>query len=87
MFKLTLALFLLSALVSVRGHGYVQEVVSGSTKYTGYLPYQDPYYNPPPQRIIRKLPGNGEFESKALCVPISRLNPRIGPITDLSLIE
>ncbi|KAF9461352.1 glycoside hydrolase family 61 protein F [Collybia nuda] len=59
MFKLALALSLLSALVSVRGHGYVQEVTSGSTKYTGYLPYQDPYYNPPPQRIIRKIPGNG----------------------------
>lgn len=61
MFKLTLvAVSLLSTIVSVRGHGYVQEVVSGSAKYTGYLPYQDPYYNPPPQRIIRKIPGNGQ---------------------------
>ncbi|KAF4613533.1 hypothetical protein D9613_008195 [Agrocybe pediades] len=60
MIKVSLFTALLSALVvTVRGHGYVQDIVSGSTHYTGYLPYQDPYYNPPPQRIVRKIPGNG----------------------------
>ncbi|TFK37297.1 glycoside hydrolase family 61 protein [Crucibulum laeve] len=59
MFKLALAVSLLIAAASVHGHGYVQEITAGSTKYTGYLPYQDPYYNPVPQRIVRKIPGNG----------------------------
>lgn len=48
-------------LPSVRGHGYVQEVDIGSSKYTGYLPYTDPYYNPVPERIIRAIPGNGSI--------------------------
>lgn len=50
----------LAAISSVHAHGYVQDVVIGSTHYTGYLPYTDPYYSPPPDRIIRKIPGNGE---------------------------
>ncbi|KAF5327823.1 hypothetical protein D9619_005079 [Psilocybe cf. subviscida] len=48
-------LFALAALslfsLSVRGHGYVQDIVSGSTHYTGYLPYTDPYYNPVPSAL------------------------------------
>ncbi|KAI0043234.1 lytic polysaccharide monooxygenase [Auriscalpium vulgare] len=52
-------LALLSALRGASAHGYVQEVVAGSSSYTGYLPYTDPYWNPTPQRIIRKIPGNG----------------------------
>lgn len=53
--------FVLSALAatSVKAHGYVQDVVIGSTHYTGYLPYSDPYYPTPPERIIRPIPGNG----------------------------
>jgi hypothetical protein len=45
MFKFTLALttLLLGVTTSVRGHGYVQEITLGSTKYTGYLPFSDPY--------------------------------------------
>lgn len=27
----------------VFAHGYVQEITLGSTKYSGYLPYSDPY--------------------------------------------
>ncbi|KZP29470.1 lytic polysaccharide monooxygenase [Athelia psychrophila] len=50
---------LLSVLAVVTAHGYVQEVDIGSTVYTGYLPYTDPYYVPPPERIIRKIYGNG----------------------------
>lgn len=49
----------LASLGGVAAHGYVQDVVVGSIHYTGYLPYTDPYYNPPPERIIRKIPGNG----------------------------
>jgi hypothetical protein len=63
---LTLALSALTLLTSVRGHGYVQEVSVGSTKWTGYLPYSDPYYPTPPQRIIRKIPGNGPVEDLSL---------------------
>lgn len=60
LFRVSLFSAVLSSLTTlVAGHGYVQEVTLGSAKYTGYLPYQDPYYNPPPQRIIRKVPGNG----------------------------
>ena len=61
MFKLSLcgALAAFAAVTSVNAHGYVQDVVIGTTHYTGYLPYSDPYYDPPPDRIIRKIPGNG----------------------------
>ncbi|KDR72253.1 hypothetical protein GALMADRAFT_229076 [Galerina marginata CBS 339.88] len=65
--KTTLAIAFFSTLaVSVQGHGYVQDIVSGSTHFTGYLPYQDPYYNPPPQRIVRKIPGNGPVTDLSL---------------------
>ncbi|KAF9468467.1 glycoside hydrolase family 61 protein [Collybia nuda] len=68
MFKhaVAVAVTLLSVASSVKAHGYVQEVTLGSAKYTGYLPYQDPYYNPVPQRIIRKIPGNGPVEDLSL---------------------
>jgi len=65
--------FLLSILSSalillprVIGHGYVQDVVIDSTHYTGYLPYTDPYYSPPPQRLIRSIPGNGPVQDVTL---------------------
>ncbi|KAK0219388.1 glycoside hydrolase family 61 protein F [Armillaria nabsnona] len=67
---LTAILPLLSVLLSIArlawGHGYVQEITLGSTKYTGYLPYSDPYYNPVPQRIVRQIPGNGPVEDLSL---------------------
>lgn len=68
MFKLALtaALGLLGLVSQVEAHGYVQEITLGSAKYTGYLPYSDPYYNPPPQRIVRKIPGNGPIEDLSL---------------------
>ncbi|TEB28377.1 glycoside hydrolase family 61 protein F [Coprinellus micaceus] len=40
----------------VAAHGYVQELTLGSEKYTGYLPYSDNLQDPPPARIIRKIP-------------------------------
>ncbi|KIY72574.1 lytic polysaccharide monooxygenase [Cylindrobasidium torrendii FP15055 ss-10] len=57
-------------LVSLAGlvyaHGYVQEITLGSTKYSGYLPYSDPYYNPVPERIVRQIPGNGPVTDVSL---------------------
>ncbi|PIL34251.1 hypothetical protein GSI_03962 [Ganoderma sinense ZZ0214-1] len=67
MFSLILPFVLaVFAATSVNGHGYVQDVVIGSTHYTGYLPYSDPYYNPPPERIIRAIPGNGPVTDLSL---------------------
>ncbi|KAG8934947.1 Esterase/lipase/thioesterase [Tulasnella sp. 419] len=61
-YLITAAIAALSALTSVSAHGYVEKVTIGSTEYTGYLPYSDPYTSPAPQRIIRKIPGNGPVE-------------------------
>ncbi|KDQ18190.1 glycoside hydrolase family 61 protein [Botryobasidium botryosum FD-172 SS1] len=58
-YSYSIALAVLSVLPSVLGHGYVSELTLSSTKYTGYLPFNDPYENPVPQRIIRKIPGDG----------------------------
>ncbi|CCO35344.1 hypothetical protein BN14_09461 [Rhizoctonia solani AG-1 IB] len=59
---LALPTLLLAAATTVLGHGFVQEIVASSGTYTGYLPYNDPYTNPAPQRSIRKIPGNGPIE-------------------------
>ncbi|KAF8684071.1 Glycoside hydrolase [Rhizoctonia solani] len=53
---------LFATATTVLGHGYVQEVVTSSGTYTGYLPYSDPYTSPAPERVIRKIPGNGPVE-------------------------
>ncbi|OBZ68228.1 hypothetical protein A0H81_11842 [Grifola frondosa] len=63
---LTVLLSLSFAALSVKAHGYVQDIVVGSTHYTGYLPYSDPYYNPVPQRIVRPIPGNGPVTDLSL---------------------
>ncbi|RPA99212.1 glycoside hydrolase [Choiromyces venosus 120613-1] len=39
----------------VFGHGYVSDATIGGVTYTGYLPYSDPYYSVPPERIFRKI--------------------------------
>lgn len=54
-----ITVLLSTAVSAVLGHGYVQEATLGKNQYTGYLPYSDPYYSPPPQRIFRQIPGNG----------------------------
>ncbi|KAI0769358.1 glycoside hydrolase family 61 protein [Trametes elegans] len=54
------------AALKVEAHGYVQDVVIGAQHYTGYLPYQDPYMNPAPERIIRKIPSNGPVTDLSL---------------------
>ncbi|KAF5353534.1 hypothetical protein D9756_007837 [Leucocoprinus leucothites] len=69
MFASKLALIvasLLSAAVSVLGHGYVQEITNAGNEYSGYLPYSDPYMSPAPQRIVRKIPGNGPVTDLSL---------------------
>ncbi|KAG8926766.1 Esterase/lipase/thioesterase [Tulasnella sp. 418] len=52
--------------VGVAAHGYVDKITIGSTTYTGYQPYSDPYYSTPPARIVRKIPGNGPVENLSL---------------------
>ena len=37
----------------------LQDVVVGFKHYARYLPFSDPHTTPVPQRIIRKIPGNG----------------------------
>ncbi|KAL7271355.1 hypothetical protein RUND412_005894 [Rhizina undulata] len=51
---------------SVVGHGYVSDTTIGGTTYTGYLPYSDPYWSVPPERIFRAIPGNGPVEDLTL---------------------
>ncbi|KAA8911279.1 family 61 glycosyl hydrolase, partial [Sphaerosporella brunnea] len=45
-------------------HGIVQNLDIGGSWYTGYLPYNDPYSNPVPERIVWAFPtaGNGPVE-------------------------
>ncbi|CUA74789.1 hypothetical protein RSOLAG22IIIB_11480 [Rhizoctonia solani] len=57
---------LLATATTVLGHGYVSQVTTSAGTYTGYLPYQDPYTSPAPQRVIRKIPGNGPVEDISL---------------------
>ncbi|KAG7086024.1 hypothetical protein E1B28_003546 [Marasmius oreades] len=88
MFKIAVLACLLSTIISsVQGHGYVQEITAGGTKYTGYLPYTDPYMNPVPQRIVRKVPGNGN----SILVSPHPFDPSTylitGPVEDLTLID
>ncbi|KFA65429.1 hypothetical protein S40285_00531 [Stachybotrys chlorohalonatus IBT 40285] len=55
-------LSLLSAAALVAAHGYVDNATIAGQVYTLYQPYQDPYMNPTPQRIGRRVPGNGPVE-------------------------
>lgn len=77
-FSVTLGV-VLTAVSSVSAHGYVQELTLGSTKWTGSLPYSDPYYNPVPARIVRPIPGNGPVTdlSKQLFFRVHHLQPGI----------
>ncbi|TFK51163.1 beta-1,4-endoglucanase [Heliocybe sulcata] len=45
--------------LGVSAHGYVDTLNVAGTTYSGYLPYNDPYTTPAPQRIERPIPGNG----------------------------
>jgi hypothetical protein len=71
---------------SVRAHGYVANVTIGGEVYSGWIPEVDPYLSPTPERIVRKIPGNGESEHGRVFLIIPHIY-QIGPVTDLSLIE
>ncbi|KAK6352834.1 Esterase/lipase/thioesterase [Orbilia brochopaga] len=43
----------------VSAHGYVDPAVINGVTYPGWNPNVDPYLSPTPQRIFRKIPGNG----------------------------
>ncbi|CAE7146088.1 unnamed protein product [Rhizoctonia solani] len=55
---------LLSVASSVLAHGNLQEIVveSPAGTFIPWLPFQDPYKNPLPERVGRKIPDNGPVE-------------------------
>ncbi|KAG8855505.1 Esterase/lipase/thioesterase [Tulasnella sp. 330] len=57
---------LAASFTTVAAHGYVNNGIIGDTAFTGYQPYSDPYYVPPPERIIRAVPGNGPITDMTL---------------------
>lgn len=58
--KSTLILAAASTLAPlVSAHGYVDHAVINSVTWPGWNPNVDPYLSPTPQRIFRKIPGNG----------------------------
>ena len=61
---LTALLSLLPILQLVAGHGYVQDITLGSTEYTGYLPYSDPYV-----LLLQWWPCRLIFNSPATLIP------------------
>lgn len=50
---------LLASASLVAGHGYVTNATIGSSSYTFYQPYTDPYTSPTPERVSRPIQGNG----------------------------
>ena len=53
---------ILASAALVAAHGYVDNATIGGLEYTFYQPYSDPYTNPLPERVSRKIPGNGPVE-------------------------
>ncbi|TFK26411.1 hypothetical protein FA15DRAFT_679653 [Coprinopsis marcescibilis] len=68
---------LLNAFPLVAGHGYVREVTLGTTSWPGYNPFFDSWWQPPPERIIRKVPGIGPLLTYMARAPydITKWNP------------
>jgi hypothetical protein len=60
--RATIVLTALLNAIAVSAHGYVSDATIGGVTYSGYMPYSDPYYSTPPERIFRKIPGNGPVE-------------------------
>ncbi|CAE6355446.1 unnamed protein product [Rhizoctonia solani] len=58
------AFALLSVASSVLAHGNVRELIVSEPQGTfiPWLPYEDQYKNPTPERVSRKIPGNGPIE-------------------------
>ncbi|KIY72566.1 lytic polysaccharide monooxygenase [Cylindrobasidium torrendii FP15055 ss-10] len=57
---------LLAVVPLVAGHGYVQQLTVDGTSYSGWIPEVDPYLSPEPERIVRKIPGNGPVTDLSL---------------------
>lgn len=53
---------LLASAVLAAAHGIVDTASIGGETYTFYQPYKDPYTSPAPDRISRKIEGNGPVE-------------------------
>ncbi|KAK7416544.1 hypothetical protein QQX98_005148 [Neonectria punicea] len=53
---------ILSSAALVAAHGYVSDATIGCVDYEFYNPNTDPYMSPVPERISRKIPGNGPVE-------------------------
>ncbi|KAI3397523.1 hypothetical protein diail_10615 [Diaporthe ilicicola] len=62
--RTTLALIASATLVA--GHGYVTNATIGGQDYEFYQPYTDPYKSPAPDRVSRKITGNGPVEDVTL---------------------
>lgn len=50
---------LLASVTYVAAHGYVTSVTADGQTYSGWLPFTDPYMNPVPTRVVRKIPNDG----------------------------
>jgi len=63
---------LFSAASYVSAHGWVQQIDidSPENSYSGYLPSSDPYQDPVPDRIVRKIPGNGKPITNTLIIMV-----------------
>ncbi|KAJ3561832.1 hypothetical protein NP233_g9955 [Leucocoprinus birnbaumii] len=72
-------LLLLSAIESVAGHGFAYEVSIGGQDSPGWYPFDDPYQDPVPQRVIRKIKDDGPGE-------YSDMNCGIGGDTGTSVV-
>lgn len=53
---------LLGSAALAAAHGFVDTAEIGGETYTFYQPYQDPYSSPKPDRISRRIEGNGPVE-------------------------
>ncbi|KAH0612320.1 uncharacterized protein H6S33_010372 [Morchella sextelata] len=62
--KTSIVLSALGTAALTAAHGIVQNLNIGGDEYTGYLPYNDPYSSPVPERIVWAFPtaGNGPVE-------------------------
>ena len=60
------ALLLPLLLPLASAHGFVNSSTINGITYPGYNPNTDPYTTPTPQRIFRKIPGNGPVTDLSL---------------------
>ncbi|CAE6458709.1 unnamed protein product [Rhizoctonia solani] len=56
---LTSIAVLIAGATSVRAHGYVQTVNIGGQNYEAWHPFTDPYVQPNPATVVRKVPDDG----------------------------